>query len=51
MDQGEGYTDNICEIIEATAKEIENSDNKKFKNKTPRKSLMTEVEKIVKGVV
>lgn len=41
----------ICEIIEKTAKEIENSDNKKFHNRTPRKSLMTEVEKIMKGVM
>ena len=42
---------NMCEIIEKAAKEIENSNNKKFHNKTPRKSLMTEVEKIVKGVI
>ena len=41
----------ICEVIEKAAKEIENSDNKKFYNKTPRKSLMTEVEKIVKEVM
>ena len=42
---------NICEVIERTAKEMENSDNKKFNNKTPRKSLMTEVEKIMKEVM
>ena len=42
---------NICEVIENTAKEMENSNNKKFQNKTPRKSLMTEVEKIMKGVI
>ena len=42
---------NICEIIEKTAIGIENSDNKKFNNKTPRKTLMTEVEKIMKGVM
>lgn len=41
----------ICEIIEKTAKELENSDNKKFQNKTPRASLITEVEKIMKGVM
>ena len=41
----------ICEIIEKTAKEIEDSDNKKFKNKTPRKTLMTEVERLVKGAI
>ena len=42
---------NICEIIEKTAKEIENSDNRKFNNKIPRKPLMNEVEKIMKGVM
>ena len=41
----------ICEVIEKTAKELENSDNKKFQNRTPRKSLMTEVEKVMKGVM
>lgn len=40
----------MCRIIELTADKIKNSDNKKFVNKTPRKSLMTEVEKIVKEV-
>lgn len=42
----------MCEVIEKTAKEMENSDNKKFQNKTSiRKSLMSEVEKIMKGVM
>ena len=41
----------MCEIIEKAAKEIENSDSKKFLNKAPRKSLMNEVEKIVKEVM
>lgn len=41
----------VCKVIEKTAKEMENSDNNKLKVKTPRKSLMTEVEKIVKGVM
>lgn len=41
----------ICEIIEKTAKEMENSNNKKFHNKAPRISLMSEVEKIVKEVM
>jgi len=41
----------MCEIIEKVAKEIENSDSKKFLNKAPRKSLMNEVEKIVKEVM
>lgn len=41
----------ICEVIEKTAKEMENSNNKKFNNKVPRKALMDEVETIVKGVM
>jgi hypothetical protein len=41
----------ICEIIEKTAKEMEHSNNKKFHNKAPRISLMSEVEKIVKEVM
>lgn len=41
----------LCEIIEKTAKELKNSDSKKFVNKTPRKSLMNEVEKIMKGAI
>lgn len=41
----------VCEIIEKAAKEVTKSDNKKFKNRNPRKVLMTEVEKIVKGVM
>lgn len=41
----------MCEVIEKAIKEIENSDNKKFYNKTPRKALMSEVEEIVKGVM
>lgn len=44
-------TYNMCEVIERTAKELENSNNSKLKNKTPRKTLMTEVEKIMKGVM
>lgn len=49
-EDSEGKT-RMCEIIEKTANEMENSDNKKFVNRTPRKSLMVEVEKIMKGVV
>ena len=41
----------MCEIIEKAAKEILKSDNKKFNNRTPRKVLMIEVEKIVRGVM
>lgn len=41
----------MCEIIEKTAEKIQNSDNKKFLNKTPRKPLMAEVEKIVEEVI
>lgn len=42
----------MCEVIEKTAEEMENSDNKKFQNRTSiRKSLMSEVEKIMKGVM
>ena len=41
----------ICEIIEKAASKLENSDNKKIANKTPRRSLMSEVEEIVKGVM
>lgn len=41
----------MCEVIEKVSKVIENSDNKKFQGKTPKKSLMTEVEKIVKEVM
>lgn len=41
----------MCEVIDKASKEIENSNNKKFQNKTPRKSLMIEVEKIVKEVM
>ena len=42
---------NICEVIERTAKEMENSDSKKFNNKMPRKALMDEVERVMKGVM
>lgn len=38
----------MCEIIEAVANKIKASDNKKFRNKTPRKPLMNEIEKFVK---
>lgn len=41
----------MCEVIKKASKAIENSDNKKFANKTPRKNLMTEVEEFVKGVM
>ena len=41
----------MCETIEKTSQIIENSDDKKFNNKTPRKALMVEVERIVKGVM
>lgn len=42
----------MCEVIEKTAEEMKNSDNKKLQNRTPiRKSLMSEVEKIMKGVM
>lgn len=44
-------SDKICEIIEKSAKIIKESDNKKFQNKAPRKSLMVEVEKIVEGAM
>ena len=43
--------DELCKIIEKTAKMVEKSDNKKFANYTPRQVLMTEVEKIMKGVM
>ena len=41
----------ICEVIEKADKEINSINNKKFQNKTPRKSLMAEIEKIVKGIM
>lgn len=41
----------MCEVIEKVAEMIENSDNKKFQNKTPRKSLMVEIEKMIKEVI
>ena len=52
FDYFKNETDNrdICKIIEETAKGIEYSKSKKFNNKTPRKTLMTEVENIMKGV-
>lgn len=40
----------MCKIIEKTARELEQSNNKKFNNKTPRKALMSEIEEIMKGV-
>lgn len=42
---------NMCEVIEKASKEINSIENKKFSNKTPRKLLMMEIEKIVKGVM
>ena len=41
----------MCEIIEKASKEINSSNNKKYQNKTPRKSLMLEIEEVVKGVI
>lgn len=41
----------VCDIIEKAAAIVNKSDNKKFVNKTPRKTMMNEVEKIVKGVM
>ena len=41
----------MCEVIEKVSDMIKNSDNKKFQNKIPRKSLMTEVELFVKEVL
>lgn len=43
--------DYMCKVIEKAEKIIKNSDNTKFRNKTLRKSLLTEVEKIVKEVM
>ena len=40
----------MCEVIEKTAEKISKSNNKKFNNKKPRKSLMDEIEKIVQEV-
>lgn len=42
--------ENVCRIIEETAKGIEEKNSKRFKLKTPSKPLMTEVENIMKGV-
>lgn len=42
---------NMCEVIEKTAEALEKSNNSKLKNRTPRKTLMAEVEKIMKGVM
>lgn len=44
-------TSNMCKVIENAADIVKRSDNKKFNNKAPRKSLMNEVEKIVRGVM
>ena len=44
-------SDELCEIIEKTSKMVEQSDNKKFNNYTPRKILLQEVESIMKGVM
>ena len=41
----------MCEVIEKAAIKIEQSDDKKFNNKTIRKSLITAVEQIVKEVM
>lgn len=41
----------MCEVIEKTANALKAGDSKKFKNKTPRKFLMNEVEKVMKGVM
>ena len=39
----------MCEVIDKVSVIVENSDNKKFNNKTPRRALMSEIEEIVKG--
>jgi hypothetical protein len=41
----------MCRVINDAAKLVRESDNKKFYSKVPRKSLMNEVEKIVKEVM
>ena len=41
----------MCQVIEKVTKIIEDSDDKRFNNKTPRKALMVAVEEIVKGVM
>lgn len=41
----------MCEVIKKTATELEKSTSKKIANKTLRKSLMSEVEEIMKGVM
>ena len=41
----------MCNVIEKVSVTVENSDNKKFANKTPRKNLMSEIEEIVKGAM
>ena len=41
----------MCEVIEKAAIILENSNSKKVQNRTPRKSLMSEIEAIVKGVM
>ena len=38
----------MCKMIEFVADKIKSSGNKKFQNKTPRKTLMNELEKFVK---
>lgn len=49
--RGQYDTVDVCEVIEKAAKVAKESSSTKFYNKTPRKSLMNEVEKIVKGVM
>lgn len=41
----------ICEIIEKVSGIIKENENRKFLNKSPRRSLMLEVEKIVEGAM
>ena len=41
----------MCKVIEEAAIKVEQSDDKKFNNKTPRRTLITAVEEIVKGVM
>lgn len=41
----------MCKVIEKAAIKVEQSDDKKFNNKTPRRTLITAVEEIVKGVM
>ena len=39
----------MCQVIDSVSIIVEKSDSKKFNNKTPRRTLMSEIEEIVKG--